>query len=175
MSELVLVRYTEAEPSLPAVEGASSAALFEVLQGGPGRYLALLETDDGADVEGAVGEEGAVERYAPLFAAPDARPVGESSRYVFAIRIQVADELDHDAFNEWYNGTHVPEVAPAGLRRGKRYTSRLPEWPYLALYDMDARDTLESEALAKVRGFYQFTPQVLTLERTVLERIAPPL
>jgi hypothetical protein len=64
----------------------------------------------------------------------------------------------------------VPEVAPAGLRRGRRFSSDIAGWPYMALYDMDARDTLSSDALAKVRGFYQFTPQVTTLERTVLER-----
>ena len=40
----------------------------------------------------------------------------------------------------------------------------------MAIYDMAARDTLTSEPLQKVRGFYQFTPQITALERTVLER-----
>ncbi len=176
MTELVLARYGDAAPSLPSVEAASSAALFRVLEGEAGGFVALFETGDAAAVESVLRDgDPVLERYAELFLAPDARPVAESARYVFAIRIAVADDLDHAAFNEWYNGKHVPEVAPAGLRRGKRYTSELPGWPYLALYDMDDRDTLQSEALAKVRGFYQFTPQVLTLERTVLERIAPPV
>src|SRR5689334_20592906 len=102
------------------------------------------------------GGEGDGEHYREIFRSPDARPVAESGSYVYVVRIDVAPDLDHDAFNDWYDRKHVPEVAPAGLRRGRRFTSAIPGWPYMALYDMDARDTLESEALAKVRGFYQF-------------------
>jgi len=176
MTELVLVRYDGQEPpSLKRTDAASAAALFKVLQGGPGTYIAVYETENVEAVEAAVaGNGGTPERYREIFAAPDARPISESNRHVFAIRIALAPDIDLDAFNEWYNGTHVPEVAPAGLQRGRRFESELPELPYMAIYDMAARDTLESEALARVRGFAQFTPQVPTLERTVLERIDPP-
>jgi len=147
----------EAQP-----EAGPDAAVFRVLEG-EGRWWILTETDN---------DESPGERYREIFRSADTKPVTESSKYVFVIRIGVADDLDHDAFNAWYDNEHVPEVAPAGLRRGRRFASDIPDRPYMAIYDMDARDTLQSEALAKVRGFHQFTPQVTTLERTVLERVS---
>jgi hypothetical protein len=156
---LLITRSAGEEP--PEVPSEASA-LFRVVEG-EGRWMLLTETE--AD------ESSGNEYYREIFRAPDATPIAQSAQYVFLIRIDVAPDLDHEAFNEWYNGKHVPEVAPAGLQRGKRYESDIPGWPYMALYDMADRDTLQSEALAKVRGFYQFTPQIATLERTVLERI----
>jgi hypothetical protein len=153
---LAIERFDE-RPEVPP-----GSSLFAVVEG-EGAFLLLTETDGGETAGG--------EQYHEIFRSRDARPVAESARFVYLIRIDVADDLDHDAFNEWYDHKHVPEVAPAGLRRGKRYTSELPGFPYMALYDMDARDTLTSEALQKVRGFYQFTPQITALERTVLERV----
>jgi hypothetical protein len=141
-------------------EAPPDAAVFRVLEG-EGRWWILADTD---------GDEGDGEHYREIFRSPDAQPITESGQYVFVIRIDVTADLDHDAFNDWYDHEHVPEVAPAGLRRGRRFSSEIPGWPYMALYDMDARDTLASDALARVRGFYRFTPQVTTLERTVLER-----
>lgn len=148
----------------PAPARAANSALFRVLEG-EGRWLLLRDTDHAAP---------AAEYYREIFRSPDATPIAESARYVFLIRIDVAPDLDHDAFNEWYDRKHVPEVAPAGLGRGRRFASDIAGWPYLAVYDMHDRDTLESEALAKVRGFYEFTPQVTAIERTVLERVDPP-
>jgi hypothetical protein len=145
----------EARPDAPA-----GGAVFRVLAG-EGRWWILQDTDD----------ERAGEHYREIFRSPDASAITESAQYVFVIRIDVAPDLDHDAFNDWYDHKHVPEVAPAGLRRGRRFESDIPDRPYMAIYDMDARDTLQSEALQKVRGFYQFTPQVTMLERTVLERM----
>jgi hypothetical protein len=156
---LVITRSEEEEP--PEVPSEASA-LFRVVEG-EGRWLLLTETE-ADEVPGS-------EYYREIYRSPDARPVAQSAQYVYLIRIDVAPDLDHDAFNEWYNGKHVAEVGPAGLQRGKRYASDLPGWPYMALYDMADRDTLQSEELAKVRGFYQFTPQIETLERTVLERV----
>ena len=157
MPGLAIQRFDE-RPEVPP-----GWTLFEVLEG-DGAFLLLTETGDGADAPG--------EQYREIFRAPDARPVAESAQFVYLIRIDVAVDLDHDAFNDWYDSKHVPEVAPAGLRHGKRYTSDIPGFPYAALYDLDARDTLQSEALQKVRGFYQFTPQIAALERTVLERVS---
>ena len=157
MPRLAIQRFAE-RPDVPP-----GSALFRVLEG-EDAFLLLTETDEATDVSG--------ELYPEIFRAPDARPVAESGQFVYLIRIDVADDLDHDAFNEWYDTKHVPEVGPAGLRHGKRYTSDIPGFPYAALYDMDARDTLQSEALQKVRGFYQFTPQITALERTVLERVS---
>jgi len=158
---LVVVRSAEEEQPQPSGE---RSAVFRVLEGND-RWLVLTDTaaDDAPPSE---------EFYREIFRSHDARGVADSARFVYMIRIDVAPDLDHDAFNDWYDRKHVPEVAPAGLRRGKRYTSNLPGFPYMALYDMDARDTLESEALQKVRGFYEFTPQVTALERTVLERVS---
>jgi hypothetical protein len=145
----------EAQP-----EPTARSAVFRVLEG-EGRWWTLTETD-GSESEG--------EHYREIFRSADTKQVTESGRYVFVIRIDVAPDLDQAAFNDWYDHKHVPEVAPAGLRRGRRFSSDVPGWPYMAIYDMDARETLQSEALAKVRGFYEFTPQVTALERTVLER-----
>ncbi|WP_033295401.1 hypothetical protein [Amycolatopsis jejuensis] len=140
-----------------------SRALYEVLMGA-GSWMTLRESEERA-------ESGS--RYEEIFSADDARPLAESAQYVFTIEIELDPDIDLAAFHHWYNTKHVPIVAPAGLLRGRRWHDLDHVWRFLATYDMADRDVLDSDALARVRGFDEFTPQVTIRQRTVLGKAGP--
>ncbi|WP_028922673.1 hypothetical protein [Pseudonocardia acaciae] len=146
-----------------AVRLPAEETLFRVLEG-PGSWLSALEVDgEGQPDNGSAW-------FQEIFAAPDARPLADSARYLFKIEIDVHDDVDLDAFHEWYNGTHVPEVNPAGLLGGRRFRALSHERRFLATYDLAHRHVMESDALARVRGFAQFTDGVTIRHRSILER-----
>lgn len=70
---------------------------------------------------------------------------------------------DHDAeFNRWYDERHLPQtVGCPGFRGGARFrTSDQGPPSYIAIYAIDDEKTMESEELARVRGFEHLTPYV---------------
>ncbi|MGH8967560.1 MAG: hypothetical protein ACRDXB_19850, partial [Actinomycetes bacterium] len=138
--------------------------LFRVLEG-PGSALSALEVTDGSGPGSSTAGW-----WEEIFAAPDARPLAEGGPFVFAIEIDVHDDVDLDAFHSWYNDTHVPEVNPAGLLGGRRYRALSHTRRFLATYDMADRHVMESESIARVRGFAHFTAGVTIRHRAVLER-----
>lgn len=154
-----MIRFAQHDAEPPDTDGET---LFRVLQG-DGSWVSILETDD-------VGADRSGEWFEQIFAAPDAVPMSRSARHVFTIAIEVDPAVDLDAFHAWYDGTHVPVVATAGLLRGRRFRDLAHERRFLATYDMADRDVLESEELARVRGFDHFTGQVHGIVRHVLER-----
>lgn len=161
----------------------ADAALFDVLEG-EGDCLIWHELRPGsADtrrVESSVrqhfGEDSVLEstRFTRTFAADDARPLSEAAGFVFLPRITVDEALDHGAFNDWYDGTHIPDVARAGLRRAQRYRAENDGNDYLASYEIESPTVLESPEIAEIRGFHHFTPSIRRLERTTAELLARP-
>jgi hypothetical protein len=167
-----------------ADDGVSStvgdAALFDVLDG-EGDYLLWHEVSESShadSIESSVrqhfGEDSVVDatRFARTFAADDARPLSEAARYVFLPRITVDEALDHAAFNEWYDGTHIPDVARVGLHKAQRYQAMENGNDYLASYEIESPAVLRSPEIAAIRGFHHFTPSVLHLGRTTAELLA---
>lgn len=161
-------------------DGIASAALLVVLDGNGDLMIwdELRQNGDAAKVESSIaehfGEDSVVEwaRFRRTFAAEDARPLSDASRYVFLPRITVDAALDHAAFNEWYDSTHVPDVARVGLHRAQRYRAEHDTNDYLASYEIDSPAVLQSSELAAVRGFHHFTSSVLHLGRTTAEVLA---
>lgn len=132
---------------------------------GPGAWLVGAEHDD-VPVDRPPGTRA----YEQIFASTDAGPLSSYGPHVYAIEIDVSADVDLAAFHDWYDRTHVPAVAPAGLLRGRRFAALGAARTFLACYAMAHRDVLSSRALAEVRGFDQFAPYVTVRHRHVLER-----
>ena len=69
------------------------------------------------------------------------------TKYLIAFTNPVSVEQEQ-AYNDWYNGTHLPEVtALPGFRSAKRFkasASQLagdPQFQYVALYELDDVET----------------------------------
>lgn len=179
---LRIARFGDGEAALGAFRqelrvGLGSLAAFRVLEG-RGEVVITGEAGAASAQEGwrALPWDGALsaDDYLEVYATPAARPFSEAGPHVYLVGVSLDPAIDVTAFNQWYDGTHVPEVEPAGLTRGRRFRSARDPGHYIATYDMRRRDVLESEAIARVRGFGPFTPWVTAIERTVLERIGKP-
>jgi hypothetical protein len=162
---------------LGAIAGTvRDAAMFAVLEG-EGDFALLHDTgtDPTEPIEQSIREQFgsdavvAAACYTRISASADSRPLSQSDRFVFIAHATVEPSIDHTAFNRWYDGTHVPDVAAVGLRRAQRYRLAGPGDEYLASYEIESPDVLTTPELARVRGFHQFTPSVLQLKRTVGE------
>jgi hypothetical protein len=69
------------------------------------------------------------------------------AKYVLMVLTRPASPEREQEFNDWYNGTHLPEVlAVPGLQRARRLKQVEPKGPqapepdYLALYDVETDD-----------------------------------
>jgi hypothetical protein len=76
------------------------------------------------------------------------------TKYLLAFTNPMSPDKEQ-AYNDWYNGTHLPEVtALPGFRGAKRFKASAtqmmgdPQFRYLALYELDDVDTAVA-ALAK--------------------------
>lgn len=171
MSTLIVARYADFVTE-PTSLGAESVARYRVLRGNGDWVLLADDTGDGAEVAAALaGTALSCETFREVFRSPDARPVADSAEYVYLVRIDVEEALVADGeFARWYNEKHIPDVAAAGLLRGRRFENGYEAWQFLASYDMANADVLETQELARIRGFEHFTPFVRGIERTVLQR-----
>ena len=68
-------------------------------------------------------------------------------RALLIVSLDIAPEKE-DAFNDWYNKKHIPEVLSApGLVSGKRYRATRGKPKYWAVYEAASEEAL-SQALA---------------------------
>lgn len=70
-----------------------------------------------------------------------------TTKYLMAFTNPVSADKEQ-AYNEWYNGTHLPEVTSlSGFRSAKRFKASAtqlggePQFQYVALYELDDVDT----------------------------------
>lgn len=89
------------------------------------------------------------------------------SGHIYLACLNVDREVE-SRFNEWYNSRHIPMVETAGLLDGIRFRASSAFHKYLALYRMAHEGVLESEEIARVRGFEEFETHVHDLTRQVL-------
>jgi hypothetical protein len=154
------------------------STLFEVIEG-EGDYLLVHEFRRGESGHVRVSFWDSFDMrqlvdsttFSRIYASADARALSRVSRLLFLARVDVARTLDHDAFNDWYDSTHVPDVAAVGLRGAQRFRSQGDDNDYLASYEIAAQEVLTSDGLAQVRGFHQFTSQIRRLRRTVARQV----
>ncbi len=77
-----------------------------------------------------------------------------------------------DDFNRWYNETHLPEVlACPGFRSAARYECTQGEPRFLAVYELDDEDALQTPELRRVRGFGEMFPHVRNFHERIYRRI----
>ncbi len=170
--------WTSHQRHLIEQSGVASAGLFSVLEG-EGATVVMYDVNGGKDatekLTAVIRKDfepfgiATLEAFDEIFAAPDARPIAEADRYVFIPWPDVNEKGIEKEFDAWYDGTHVPDVAGAGIVRARRFKANRSEFQYFATYDMWARDTMKSEAIQKVRGFGPYTSQIRGIRRFVLE------
>ena len=87
--------------------------------------------------------------------------MSEVGSLYFAVGIDVDPEHEA-AFNEWYNGDHLPSVVGCpGFRSGRRYEMRGRDLPrFWAVYEVESKDALQSPELAAISGFGRFEEHV---------------
>jgi hypothetical protein len=162
-----------------APRAAAGSALFAVLEG-EGDYVLFHESAEGRvdDAQQSIlkhfGADNVLSfaRFERVFAADDARPLSSVSGFLFLARAAVDPAIDHQAFNEWYDGVHVPDVGAAGLGGAQRFRGSEDGDDYLASYEIASPAVLESPELSRVRGFHHFTPSIRQLRRTIGEFVA---
>ena len=88
---------------------------------------------------------------------------------LLALNGPTAGEGAEQAYNSWYDGTHMPGFKSIdGIRSARRYKvmrGKLPgleAWPYLAVYEIET-DDLSAVSARLAREFQSFPP---TLDRT---------
>ena len=86
--------------------------------------------------------------------------VTEERRGLLLVMIDIDPE--HEAeFNRWYNEEHFPErLACPGFLSGRRFVAREGEPKYLALYDLESPDVLQSEDYQKIYPPSEWTKSI---------------
>lgn len=73
------------------------------------------------------------------------------AEYLLVVRMGVVPEKEEE-FNEWYNNDHIPALTSVkGVLSGRRYVSIIGEPKYVAVYELESPEALESEEYAKAR------------------------
>jgi hypothetical protein len=88
------------------------------------------------------------------------------------------DPGHEEEFNRWYNEEHLPErLSCPGFLNGRRFVALEGGPKYLALYDLENPDVLQSEAYRKIIGPSEWTKRISTqfvhLVRNVYREITP--
>jgi hypothetical protein len=93
--------------------------------------------------------------------------MSSEGKLYFTIMVDI-DPAHEEAFNAWYDSTHMPEVvACPGFVRGWRFRAEHDgEHPrYAAVYEVEHDRVMETPELAAIRGFAQFADHVSNLQR----------
>lgn len=84
----------------------------------------------------------------------------EKRRGLLLVMIDIEPEHEEE-FNRWYNEEHLPErLACPGFLSGRRFVSVEGAPKYLALYDLESPDVLQSEAYRKIWGPSEWTQRI---------------
>jgi hypothetical protein len=83
------------------------------------------------------------------------------SECIFVVAAEI-DPAVENAWNEWYNKVHLPEItACPGFRRSARYVSELGGGRhYVAIYELDGPEALDSPEFNQRRGWREFAGRV---------------
>ncbi len=80
-------------------------------------------------------------------------PPQQDAEYLLAVRLGIAPEHD-ELFNAWYDEEHVPAlVGVEGVHCARRFKAVEGAPPYLALYDMDSPEIMETDAWEEARNY----------------------
>lgn len=96
-------------------------------------------------------------------------------KILLMITVDVPEQID-DAFNDWYDTVHVPEIVGCpGFISGRRFVALDPTQSprYTSLYEVEHADVLNSPEVQAVRGWGPFEDQVSNYRRLWFRRIGP--
>ena len=84
----------------------------------------------------------------------------EKGRGLLLVMIDIDPEHEEE-FNRWYNEEHLPErLACPGFLSGRRFVSVEGTPKYLALYDLESPDVLQSADYQKIFGPSAWTQRI---------------
>ena len=94
----------------------------------------------------------------------------QTSNYIYLVEASLADRADKDAWNNWYDNTHVPELLSVpGFRTATRYRQLQQDNHYLAGYEIDHPNVFEEDRYRDVTGWASWEPDIASWNRVVLE------
>ena len=83
---------------------------------------------------------------------------------MLVVSVALSADADADAFNHWYDHTHLPEIVSCpGFHAATRFAGAVGEDEerlFLALYSVDGPEVLETKEFAARRGFGPFARHV---------------
>ena len=75
-------------------------------------------------------------------------------------------------FNHWYNEEHLPEVlACPGFIQSTRYECTLGQPQYVAVYELESEEALDTPEMQRVRGWGDMFPYVRNFHERVYRQI----
>lgn len=106
----------------------------------------------------------------------------ETKQYGLLLVMMEPPEEMEEEFNEWYDAEHIPErKAVPGIFSAERFVAFEGSPRYLAIYDLESVEVLQSEAYKKI-GIDHLSPwsrrvirSVLALKRNVYQQVFPGL
>jgi hypothetical protein len=88
-------------------------------------------------------------------------PAGRTSRRGLLLVMIEVDPAHEEEFNRWYDEEHLPErLACPGFLSGRRFVALEGEPKYLALYDLESLDVLQSPEYQKIYPPSEWTTRV---------------
>ena len=83
------------------------------------------------------------------------------SKYLFVVMMDVQPQKEAE-FNEIYNNEHIPNMLKVpGMLSGARYQTSAEGIPkYLALYELESPDVLDSEVFKQAAGAGEYASKV---------------
>jgi hypothetical protein len=96
--------------------------------------------------------------------------------YIYIVKMDIPAAMEQD-FNDWYNKEHVPGLASVpGCLRARRFQAVDGQPQYMAVYEIENPDVIQSAAWAKARDTTwteKIRPHMHNLERRVYQLILP--
>lgn len=89
------------------------------------------------------------------------------------VMMDIDPEYEED-FNRWYNEEHVPErLSIPGFINGKRYRAVEGDPKYLALYDLESPDVLNSDTYRYwvEEGRTEWTRRIMSKVKTLVRNV----
>ena len=81
------------------------------------------------------------------------------------------DPAAEEAFNRWYNEKHLPEIlACPGFISAARYECVAGQPRYLAIYQLENEQALNTREMKKVRGWGEMFPYVKNFHERVYRK-----
>ena len=94
----------------------------------------------------------------------------QASKYIYLVQAELEEGTDREAWNHWYDNTHIPELLSVpGFRSAVRYRQLYLDNHYLAGYEIDHPDVFEEDRYRDVTGWASWAPAISSWNRAVLQ------